>query len=195
MIKVTLKDTKLITDILTDSFITNKSIQNVTRNGINKKKRVRSLMKFFFLNAYHNGDVYLNNDKTACLLMLKGNSKVKLSLLTRAKFLLWNINLIFNVLGITNVINVIQREKAINKNHPKKPFLHLYYIGVFPDCQGRGVGTSLIKEVLDSYTGYEIIYLETSDQRNLKFYKRLGFEVVNVHDELEITLYILKKTR
>ncbi|CAL2075612.1 GNAT family N-acetyltransferase [Tenacibaculum sp. 190524A02b] len=193
MKKATLKHTKLITDILTDSFKENKSIINVTRDGKNQLKRINKLMKFFFLNAYYNGDVFLSNDEKACLLMLTNGVEHKKSFSVKLLFLYWKLNLFFNVLGVLNVKNVLQREKAINKNHPKENFLHLYYVGVFKEHQGKGIGTQLIKEAINYYNDYGIVYLETSDKRNLPLYDKLGFEVVNVHSELEITLYILKK--
>ena len=191
--KATLKDTSLITNILTDSFKGNKSIINVTRKGPNQLKRINSLMKFFFLNAFYHGDTFLSADRKACLLMLRSDEKRKKSISVKLNLFLWNINLFFNVLGVKNVRNVLQREKAINKNHPKEKFLHLYYVGVFREHQGKGIGTKLIKQAINYYQGYSIVYLETSDKRNILLYEKLGFELVNTHDELEITLYIMKK--
>lgn len=193
MRKATLRDTDLITDILTDSFKDNKSIINVTRKGKNQLNRIRLLMKFFFLNAFYNGDTYVSDDNKACLLMLTNDVERKHPLSVKLLFFFWKVNLTFNILGLTNLVNVLQREKAINKNHPKKSFLHLYYVGVYKKYQGNGIGTKLINQVINSYSGYDIVYLETSDKRNLPLYDKLGFDVVNVHDELEITLYILKK--
>lgn len=192
MRKANLKDTSLITDILTDSFKENKSIINVTRKGKHQLKRISSLMKFFFLNAYYNGDVFLSDDEKACIMMLTNENR-KIPFTAKLNFFFWNLNLFFNVLGVRNVKNVLQREKAIDKNHPKEPFLHLYYVGVLQEQQGKGIGTKLITETINRYNNYKIVYLETSDKRNLPLYKKLGFDIVNVHDELELTLYIMKK--
>ncbi|WP_435260741.1 GNAT family N-acetyltransferase [Tenacibaculum sp. nBUS_03] len=192
MRRADLKDTILITDILTDSFKKNKSIINVTRKGKNQIKRINSLMKFFFYNAFYNGDVFLSNDEKACIMMLTHN-KNRFSIFVKLKFIFWNFNLFFNVLGIKNIKNVLQREKAINKNHPKEPFLHLYYVGVLRNHQGKGIGTNLIKEAINHYNDYKVIYLETSDKRNIPLYQKLGFNIVNTHNELELTLYIMKK--
>lgn len=193
MKKVSPEYFELVTDILTDSFQKNKSIINVTRNGKNKLKRIRNLMKFFLINTYYNGDVFLSDNNKACLLMLTNKKEKKKTLKTKLLFLFWKLNLFFNILGIKNVKNVLQREKAINKNHPKEDFLHLYYVGVYNDYQGNGIGSKIIKEAINYYHNYNIVYLETSDEKNLNLYKKLGFDIVNVHKELEITLYILKK--
>lgn len=85
-----LKDTILITYILTDSFKKNKSIINVTRKGKNQIKRINSLMKFFFYNAFYNGDVFLSNDEKVCIMMLTRNKK--------RKSILLNLNSYFGIL-------------------------------------------------------------------------------------------------
>lgn len=87
----------------------------------------------------------------------------------------------------------MQREKAINKNHPKEPFLHLYYVGVFRNHKGKGIRTNLIKEAINHYNDCKSIYIETSDKRNISLYQKLGFNIINTHNKLELTLYIMKK--
>ncbi|SEB41390.1 Acetyltransferase (GNAT) domain-containing protein [Tenacibaculum sp. MAR_2009_124] len=193
MIKATIKDIGRVTDVLTDSFKENKSIINVTRKGKNQSLRIRKLMKFFTLNTFYNGDVFISDDANGCLLMLTKDEERKGTITKRLHLLIWKVNLMFNILGINNVINVLQREKAINKNHPKGNYLHLYYVGVYKEFQGKRIGSKLIEEVIQYYGVTKTLYLETSDIRNLPFYKKLGFRVVNIHNELEITLYILKK--
>lgn len=193
MRKASIKDKDLVVDILTDSFKENKSIINVTRKGKNQLKRIRDLMEFFYLNALYNGDVFLSDNNKACLLMLVRDGEKKSTFTQDLILILWKVNLFFNVLGIKNVRNVIQREKAINSNLDKSKHLHLYYVGVYKEFQGNSLGTKLINDAISYYNGFDSIYLETSDKRNLSLYDRLGFKIVNTHKELEITLYALKK--
>ncbi|WP_408031481.1 GNAT family N-acetyltransferase [Tenacibaculum xiamenense] len=193
MKKTTIKDINRITDILTDAFKENKSIINVTRKGKKQDTRIRKLMRFFSLNTFCNGDVFITDDANGCLLMLTNGEERKKNVSEKLHLLIWKINLFFNILGINNVRNVLQREKAISKNHPEGKYLHLYYVGVFKKDQGKGIGTKLINQVMNYYDKDYTIYLETSDKRNIPLYEKLGFKVVNIHDELEITLYILKK--
>ncbi|MFL0137695.1 GNAT family N-acetyltransferase [Tenacibaculum maritimum] len=193
MIKAEYKDKDLITDILTDSFKENKSIINVTRKGKNQLKRIRKLMTFFFINSLYNGDVFISDNKKACLLMLVKNGDKKRTIKQSLILLYWKINLFFNILGVKNVKNVIQREKAINSKPDSSKHLHLYYVGVYKEFQGNSTGTNLINEAINYYNGFNSIYLETSDKRNLSLYKRLGFTITKAHKKLEITLYILKK--
>ena len=60
----------------------------------------------------------------------------------------------------------------------------LQLIGVEPGRQGAGLGTMLLRPVLErADQGGEECYLETLEERNLPFYARLGFDVTS--DALE----------
>ena len=64
--------------------------------------------------------------------------------------------------------------------HPTDPHWCLEVLGVRPEAQRRGLGTRLVEPVLERAddTGVRC-FLETSDRRNVPFYERLGFAVVD----------------
>ena len=63
--------------------------------------------------------------------------------------------------------------------HPREPHWYLPLIGVEPDCQGRGLGSSLIRPVLERCDAAGLpAYLEATSARGQKLYERLGFEAV-----------------
>jgi len=67
----------------------------------------------------------------------------------------------------------------LHKKYVPEPHWYLLIVGVDPDLQGRGLGTALVKEGLTrADEAHCPCYLETSDERNLAFYERLGFKVV-----------------
>lgn len=75
------------------------------------------------------------------------------------------------------------REAAINKLHPKSPMYYLWFIGVDPSEQNKGIGTMLMKEVLDEGAAKQRpIYLETSTLKNIPWYEKFGFKV---YDKLD----------
>jgi len=47
---------------------------------------------------------------------------------------------------------------------------------VLPECQGQGLGTKALKAALEESTNVEV-RLSTQEERNVTFYKGLGFEV------------------
>jgi ribosomal protein S18 acetylase RimI-like enzyme len=66
----------------------------------------------------------------------------------------------------------------IDQMHPKEPHWYLAVLGTDPDAQGRGVGSALMRPVLDDCDRNGVgAYLESSKERNLAFYARHGFRV------------------
>ena len=61
---------------------------------------------------------------------------------------------------------------------PDEPHIHLGPIGVSPEMQGQGVGTTLMNRYIE-YLKQEAAagYLETDKPENVEFYKKFGFVV------------------
>ncbi|KAJ5679738.1 hypothetical protein N7462_007982 [Penicillium macrosclerotiorum] len=59
---------------------------------------------------------------------------------------------------------------------PGKKVWYLEVIGIHPDMQGRGIGSKVMRKILE-YAGTEPIVLECTKESNLSFYKKFGFEV------------------
>ncbi|MGA3149187.1 MAG: GNAT family N-acetyltransferase [Acidimicrobiales bacterium] len=68
---------------------------------------------------------------------------------------------------------------------PKEPHWYLATLGVEPPRQGHGVGSALLLSTLDRIDeSGRPAYLESSKERNVPFYARFGFEVVEeLHPE------------
>lgn len=66
----------------------------------------------------------------------------------------------------------------MSKHHMKEPHYYLHAIGAHLDCQGRGIGSALLKHgvSLCDEAGFPA-YLESSNIRNNPLYERFGFEV------------------
>jgi len=87
----------------------------------------------------------------------------------------------------------MQREAVIKKLYPKTPFCYLWFIGTSPDVQRKGIGSTLLKTLLDQCDQQDLpVYLETSVERNLPWYKKWGF---TVYEELDLSykLYCMKR--
>jgi ribosomal protein S18 acetylase RimI-like enzyme len=62
---------------------------------------------------------------------------------------------------------------------PREPHWHVGPLGVDPDVQGQGVGASLLQAFLSTVDeAGEPAFLETDIERNVTFYQRFDFEVV-----------------
>jgi GNAT superfamily N-acetyltransferase len=74
---------------------------------------------------------------------------------------------------------VVAGMEAVERHAPGVPHRTLHSVCVHPRAQGRGVGTALVRPVLERCDAERLAaYLDSSCERNLPFYGRLGFEVV-----------------
>lgn len=75
---------------------------------------------------------------------------------------------------------VVKLDSFVEKRHPHEPpSWYLNAMGVTPDWQGRGIGTALMRPVLERCDADRVpAYLETSTTRGRALYERTGFEVV-----------------
>jgi ribosomal protein S18 acetylase RimI-like enzyme len=74
--------------------------------------------------------------------------------------------------------------RELERRHPAEAYWYLATLGTDPAHQGTGVGTALVRHVLDDpASAAEGAYLETETTANVSYYTRLGFEVL---DELDV---------
>ena len=72
----------------------------------------------------------------------------------------------------------LQAQAMIDRMHIKEPHWYVALLGVRPDRQGEGLGRALLDPALEQADRDRLpTYLETSNERNLTFYGRFGFEV------------------
>lgn len=136
------------------------------------------------------GDVFLSDDKNACALAVLPDKKR-----TSLKAILLDVKLALTCIGLPNLKKAMNREARIKSVHPAVPFYYLWFIGVRPEVQNTGIGSTLLAEVIAKSDSMERpIYLETSTLRNLAWYEKFGFQV---HNELDFgyKLICLKRER
>jgi len=68
----------------------------------------------------------------------------------------------------------------IERHHPREPHWYLMALGTEPERQGTGVGSALLRPVLERCDREGIVaWLESSKWSNVPFYQRRGFELVS----------------
>lgn len=66
----------------------------------------------------------------------------------------------------------------LDRIHPRRPHFYLSVLGVSPEAQGTGLGSQLLRPMLDRCDREGVgAYLESSKERNVPFYERHGFRV------------------
>lgn len=168
-------DKGLIIDILTRSFQDNQSVNYLIPSDSKRLDRIRALMDYSFETCKLFGKVYVSDDNKGCALVSFPEKKR-----TTTKSLWLEIKLIFTSIGFGNISKAINREKEISKNYPSSNLFYLWFIGVNPDSQNRGIGQKLMTELLaESERMDRPIYLETSTLKNIPWYKKFGLDVYN----------------
>lgn len=81
-------------------------------------------------------------------------------------------------IGTRTLQSLSEMDTNAKAHFPEQPCWYLSALGVAPGHQGKGVGSCLMRatlEEIDRQGG--AAYLETGEERNVRFYERLGFEV------------------
>jgi ribosomal protein S18 acetylase RimI-like enzyme len=72
---------------------------------------------------------------------------------------------------------------SVERFHPTEPHWYLAVVGTEPSRQGEGIGSALLAPVLERCDHDQVpAYLESSNEANLAFYARHGFEVTRTID-------------
>jgi GNAT superfamily N-acetyltransferase len=75
------------------------------------------------------------------------------------------------------IVRCLRLMHAMEQQHLSEPHHYLFIIGTDPAQQGRGVGAALMAPMLERCDSDGLpAYLESSNPRNLSFYRRHGFE-------------------
>lgn len=188
MIKAEKKDKQAVTDILTDAFFENRSVNYVIPQDQRKKAKIIKLMAYSFDVCHAFGEVYLSDCRRACALVLYPDRKR-----TTLQSIWWDLKLAATVFGPARTIRVLSREQLIRKHHPSFPFFYLWFIGVQKGSRHAGIGKQLMQELLQlSREQQKPVYLETSTPENVPWYQKQGFEVY-AEESLSYKLYFLRK--
>ena len=84
-------------------------------------------------------------------------------------------------IGNESIDALANKPDDFTKNYTAFPAVHLAYLGVQKEFQGRGVGTLLLTDVFEkTYTisecaGLYALTLQSLDEYSTRFYKGLGF--------------------
>ena len=142
MIRAIYSDKPFIIDILSRAFENNNCVNEVIKQDKFRQKRIQNIMDYSFEICWNYGEIYYSTDhKAVALLFFPDKKKITMKSVWRdVCFLLRDID-------AHQVLSVVSREFQLRKYYPEH-FAYLWYLGVDPECQGQGVGSSLLKEVI-----------------------------------------------
>lgn len=188
MVKAEAVDKTTVVTILSKSFIDNQSVNFVINQDKDRLERINALMDYSFEMCYEFGEVWLTEDKKGCALILFPQNKR-----TTVKAIWLNIKLIIQAIGIANISKTLKREAQIHKVQPVEKMAYLWFIGVDPAFQQKGIGSKLLNQIISRFSELNLpLYLETSTQNNIPWYQTFGFTIYN-QITLGYSLFFLKR--
>lgn len=171
MVRAKLSDRDVVVNILSKSFDTSPGINAIIKNDKKRLSRIKKLMEYSFDTSFLYGDIFLSEDKNACVIIRYPDTKKKI--LRSIWLLLW---VTFYSIGFLRIKRVLQIEEMRKKIRPDSPISYIWFIGVEPKYQGKGLGGVLLNEVIEYSTNKgRHIYLETAILRNVPWYRKFGF--------------------
>ncbi|HJT56361.1 MAG TPA: GNAT family N-acetyltransferase [Ktedonobacteraceae bacterium] len=147
-------------------------------------KRSRLLPSFFGIVVRYSllyGEVYTTTslEGVACWLP-PGNTTPHLSRLMRLGIRHASLGFELGWTGFRRYASMETYDSTVHEQSVPGKHWYLWALGVDPAYQGRGIGGMLIQPVLLRAEADELpCYLETSTEKNVSFYKKHGFTVVN----------------
>lgn len=188
MKRANLEDKDLVVDMLIKSFDSNLSVNYILKQDGRRRKRLEELMSYSFEVCHLFGEVFLSDNKRACALILYPDKK---KATVRSTWL--DLKLVLGSIGFNGISKTLKREALLKEVRGSELKTILWFIGVNPTDQHKGLGSNLLQSVI-AYSDElrRPIYLETSNSNNLPWYAKFGFEIY-AEKELDHTLYFLRR--
>jgi ribosomal protein S18 acetylase RimI-like enzyme len=187
MYRATSLDKQMVVDILTKAFYQNKSFNLIVRQDKKKESRIKKIFDYYFEIHLNNGLIYISDDKKACAMISYSDGRKQ-----TIKSVLRDIKLLFD-LGIGSALKGFRREKLVANVRPPSKYYYLLFLGVHPDHQGKGKGSTLMRDITIDNSDLQLpICLETSLQSNVAFYERFGFKIYH-EMEFGFPLYFMMR--
>jgi ribosomal protein S18 acetylase RimI-like enzyme len=172
--KAALQDVPALTEILVRAFDADPWMGWVLLKDERRTERATALMDWFIRRSMPHGHIYTTTDRTGTALWMPPG-KGEMNLLQQLAF-------VFDLAPVTGLRRLPTRMiglQAFQEKHPKQPHWYLALIGTDPSFQGKGIGSALMQPILQVCDEEGIpAYVETGNERNLPFYERYGFKVM-----------------
>jgi ribosomal protein S18 acetylase RimI-like enzyme len=166
-------DVPRLAEVLADAFVDDPLSKWLFNDDDGLRERLRrsfdALMRKVYLRKQH---TYTTDDLAGCA-MWAPPGKWKLSVIQQLRM----APVMMRLMSGTNLRNGARLNVQVEHAHPKDAHYHLSVLGVLPERQRGGVGSSLVSPILERADAERVLcHLETSKAENLAYYARFGFE-------------------
>jgi ribosomal protein S18 acetylase RimI-like enzyme len=109
-----------------------------------------------------------------------------------------NLPTMVRAVGWGGVRRSIKLVDTLTRNHPPQPHLYLNILGVEPSFQGRHCGVAILnhlRDLVETRSDLEGVYLETATEANVAYYTRNGYEVIGEFYPLGVRMWRMFQPR
>ncbi len=189
--KIEIKDIDIVSELLTNSFVDDKGVivlfkENDPKYRYKVKQWFKATLKMLIKNK----------QKINCALL--NDEIVGVSIVTHSAYQPSGLDLIkwtYSVLlscGLTTVINSANHDKNRKHSFTNVNQYILEFIAVNENLRGNGVGKQLFSSLNDIADKEKLsIWLETTKESNTQIFKKVGYELIDTKNELDVDYYIM----
>lgn len=167
-----------ISTVLSKAFYTDPNYQYIMPNPEKRFSQIKWWMEIMLRYGFKYGEVYVSSGIEGAAIWLGPNYPL-VNDFQIARMGLICFPLKIGMSGLTRMLHVMNKWEQLHKQELAK-HMYLMIVGVDPDFQGKGIGSALLAPVLakadrDGLT----CYLETVTERDVRFYQKNDFVIVN----------------
>ena len=176
---------KEMADVVSDAFMVHDNFKTIIHNENRRKKAMYNLflMMYRVINNYGTiFTVYKDSEIAGYITFMDAGDKDQISAkrVIKTNSFRYIIRYLLS-LRLKELRMFMHYNKKYNIYHNKEYFdtIHLYSTGVKSNFKGQGIMSNAIRETFEYFKekGYKKMILETSDEKNLFLYNKLGFKV------------------
>lgn len=185
-------------DIMSDAFLEHQNLALRIRKTQKRKKIMNTLfiVLFSIINKYgFIFEVTRDNKPIAYITYMDPKDKEQISFrrILKVRGLRYGIKLLF--LLNPRIIKSMRDYMKLYHSHTihNENTIHLYSTGIKKEYRGKGIMGIELRNSFEYFfsKGYKHISLETSDERNLVVYQKLGFEMVEILTKKNQSLFFM----
>ncbi len=191
--EIEIKDIEIVSELLTNSFVDDKGVivlfkENDPKYRYKVKQWFKATLKMLIKNK----------QKINCALL--NDEIVGVSIVTHSAYQPSGLDLIkwtYTVLlscGLTTVINSANHDKNRKNSFTDVNQYILEFIAVNENLRGKGIGKKLFSSLNDMADKENTsVWLETTKESNTQIFKKVGYELIDTKNELDVDYYIMIK--
>ncbi len=175
--KATKADIPQIVNTLQGAFITDPIFDWFLRDDGKRSDALGKMFKAIIeLLGFDDCEILIINDGAGVAVMVPYPGELEPSFIKEIKAL----PALLGASGLKRLGRMIRMRTIIKRYKEKSPHEYLWFLGVAPEFQGKGLGGKLLDEWLGTIDNRGIIAaLETATKSNVAFYQSRGFEIVH----------------